>query len=411
MRATFGSAAVAIALAGVVAGCGSVGNSGGSGGGSGGSGSSDSSKTVKIGMSSVLSGPVASAGTGTDAGLEAYLKNVNASGGVNGYKFTFDALDNQYDPAQAATVARQLVSADAFLIVSEGTEPLKAMVPITAPHQIPNFTESLGEIVTPPKGQYSDVYGMNPSYHDICYSAADFIMNTLHEKTASVAYLDNDGETTAGTAFPAAFKAEGGKVPDVEAIQTTTTDYAPMAQRLKAAGAPVVYAYVLDSQLPGLQKAAAAIGYHPKWVTWFQTYSPSYLQLAGSKLSTGVYTEQYSTPLSDTSSPQVKQFKTVMKKYSPSFITSDAAEQGWTFGAAIVRGIKDATAGGKPLTHASFEHALDNLNGVPLGLVPSMTYDSKTHAGATDSAYYQIQSDGSLKASTKYAKLPTSMGG
>lgn len=403
IRRSFAVSAATIALAAVAVGCGSSTSSGGGSGGGHGS-------SVKIGLSSILSGPAASAGLGTDAGVEAYLKTVNAQGGINGHKFTFDEMDNEYDPARAAVVARNLVNAGVFAIVSEGTEPLKATVPISDPANVPVFTEADGEVVTPPTGQYKNVYGINPSYHGLSAQAAEFIVNRLHEKRAALAYLDNDGETIAGTAFPAAFRAQGGKLLDTEAIQVTTTDYAPFAQKLKSSGAKVVYAYVLDSQLPGLQKAAAAIGYHPKWVTWFDPYTPSYLKLAGS-LATGVYVSLFETPLNDTSDPHVQQYMRAMRKYSPAYVGDQPAEQGWTFGAAIAMAVKTATNGGKKLTAAAFESALNTINGQNLGLVRSMTFDSQTHAGATKSAYYVIRANGSLKALTAYANLPSGSGG
>jgi ABC-type branched-subunit amino acid transport system substrate-binding protein len=365
---------------------------------------------VKIGFSSILSGPPATAGQGTDAGTEAYLKMLNAQGGINGYKFTFDEKDNKYDPAKAATVARDLVNDGVFTIVSEGTEPLKATVPITDPQNIPVFTEADGEIVTPPKGQYQHVYGINPSYHGVCAAASDFILNHLHQKKAALVYLDNDGETIASKAFPAAYKARGGTLLDTEAVQVTTTDYTPFAQKLKNSGAKVVYAYILDSQLPGLQKAAAAIGYHPKWVTWFDPYTHGYLKLAGN-LSNGVYLSYFPTPLNQTSDPNVKQYKKAMRKYAPSQLGTEPSAAGWTFGAAIAEAVKRATTGGKKLTAQGFEDALNTFDHENLGLVKSMTYNSQTHAGATRVAFYQIQKNGSLKKLTPYKELPSVQGG
>lgn len=333
------------------------------------------------------------------------MDTVNAAGGINGYKFAFDEQDNAYDPALSATVARSLVDANVFAIVTEGSNPLAATVQISNPHQIPVFAEANGEIVDPPSPPYQYTYGINPSYHDLAAQGAQFVLDTLHYTKAAVVDLNNAGENIANSAFTQYFDSHGGTVVDSEVTQLTTTDYSPFAEKLKASGAPVVYSFILDSELPGLQKAAAAIGYNPKWVTWFDPYTTGYLQLAGS-LATGVYVSYFLTPLNDTSDPQVAAYLTAMKQYEPAEIDNQPASQGWTFGAIIADAVRTVTAGGKPLTRAAFLKAL-NLNGVSIGLVRSMTYTSDNHVGSTESAYYQIQADQSLKQVTPYQPLPT----
>ena len=381
--------------------CGGSGGTAATGSGGGGAGG----KTVTIGLSSILSGPAATAGQGTDAGIKAYMDTVNAAGGVNGYKFAFNEQDNAYNPAQSATVARTLVSNNVFCIVTEGSNPLAATVPITNPHQIPIFAEANGETFDPPASPYQYSYGINPSYHALADQGAQFVLDGLHETKAATVDLNNAGEDIANGEFTKYFKAHGGTVVDSEVTQLTTTDYSPFAEKLKASGAPVVYTFVLDSELPGLQKAAAAIGYHPKWVTWFDPYTTGYLQLAG-PLAAGVYVSYFLTPLNDTSDPQVAAYLTAMKKYEPAEINNQPASQGWTFGAIIADAVRKVTAGGKPLTKSAFLAAL-GLNGAPVGLVKSMTYTSSNHVGSTEGAYYQIQPDNSLKAVTPYQPFPT----
>lgn len=388
-----------VALSAAACGSSSTSGSGGSGG------QTAASKTVTIGLSSILSGPAATAGQGTDAGIRAYMDTVNAAGGINGYKFAFNEQDNAYNPAQAATVARSLVAANVFTIVTEGSDPLAATVPVSNPHQIPVFAEANGETFDPPASPYQYSYGINPSYHDLAAQGAQFILDSLHETKAATVDLNNAGEDIANGAFTQYFTAHGGTVVDSEVTQLTTTDYSPFAAKLKASGAPVVYAFILDSELPGLQKAAAAIGYNPKWVTWFDPYTTGYLQLAGS-LANGVYVSYFLTPLNDTSDPQVQAYLTAMQKYEPAEINNQPASQGWTFGAIIADAVRQVTAGGKPLTRTAFMAAL-NRDGSAVGLVQSMTYTSDNHVGATEAAYYQIQPDNSLKAVTTYQPLPT----
>lgn len=390
----------AAALAGVLGmACGSLGDGGGSG-----TSNTSAPQELKIGLSSILSGPAASAGTGTDAGVMAYLKSMNDKGGINGYKFTFEEQDNKYDPAQSAIVARQMVSDGVFTIVTEGTANLAATTPITDPAGIPVMTESDGGVVTPP-GKYVHAFGVNPDYAAMATLGAKFILDKLNQKKVAFIYVNTATGEPAKTAFPAYYTGHGGQILDTEAVPQSTTDWAPFAQKLKASGATTVYSFILDSQMAGLQKAADAIGFKPTWVCWFYVYTPSYLKLAG-PLATGVYTSQFTIPLDKTSDPAVKEFQAAMQKYAPpSEFDSPVAAQGWTLGAIIAYGVRQATAGGKKLTAQSYEQALSNVNGVQIGLVPGITYNAQTHAGASKAGWFKID-NGKLTEYSPFEDLP-----
>jgi ABC-type branched-subunit amino acid transport system substrate-binding protein len=402
------SSVAVLAVGAIAAGCGSSGGStassaapsGTSGGGGGGG------KTLKVGLSSILSGAAAAAGQGTDAGVQAYFKMVNANGGVNGYKFTTEEKDNAYDSATSANVARQLVNDGVSFIITEGTDPLKATVQTANAAHVPIVGEIDGAIVTPPKDPYMTTYGVNPVYAREAANGARFIMNELHDKHPALVYTNLAGEDTSKTAFPGYLKAHGGKVSDIEAISPTTTDYTPFAQKLKSAGAKTVYSFLLDGQLPGLQKAAAAIGYQPQWVGWFDDYSPAYTKLAG-KLAKGVDVSLFITPSTQKSDPHVQKYLSAMKKYGySSQILNPAAEQGWTMAAIIVKGVSDSTRGGKSYSEDGFTNALDSLNAGAVGVVPAITYNSQTHSGATKSSFYKMQGGGRLKRLTPYQEMP-----
>lgn len=398
--------AVALSIALATAACGgSAADSAASGAGSG----SGEEKTVKVGMSSILSGPAASAGIGTDAGLMAYLKTVNDKGGINGHTFTFEELDNEYDPARAATVARQLIANKADLIVTEGSANYTATAALAAAAKIPLMTESDGGLLTPPEGPAANAFGVNPIYEDVAAQGAQFIVEKLKLKKAGLVYVNTATGQPARDAFPPAYTALGGEVVDTEAIENKTTDFTPFVQKLKQAGAPVVYAFVLDTQMAGLQKAAAAIGYAPEWVTWATPYTPSYLKLAGD-LATGTHVSLFVTPFSETDDPNMKEYLAAMKKYGADQTDNQTAAQGWTFGAIIAKAVEEATAGDKAFTTEGFSAALRQVDDEPLGLVKSIAYNDKTHAGANKSAFYLINKDGSVTEETPYEELPDASG-
>ena len=360
-------------------------------------------KTVKIGISSIQSGPAASSGLSLKCTVEGYLNAANESGGVNGYTFETISRDHQYDPSRAANIARQFVSDDVFLMLTDGTATMNATIPAIEPRGIPIFATADGAVFTPPK--YDSMFGINPNYAREAAGGARFIIDELGEKQTAIAYLNSEAGEPAAKAFPAYIEANGGKVLASEAIAATNTDYTAQANKLKASGAKVVYSFLLDTGLAALQKASDSIGYRPTWVSWFPAYTPSYLDLAG-PLAEGTYVSQFATPLSETSDENVSTYLDIMQKACPDSVTAQAAQSASSFAAAIVAGVEKATEGNAELTREGFVAAIKGADQA-YGLTPSVTWNDETHAGATKAAMYQIKSE-KLVAITEYQTLPES---
>lgn len=382
----------AVAAVGLVAGCGS-------------STSGEGSKTATIGLLSILTGPGAPSGVAMDCGVKAYLDGVNATGGANGYQFKYIERDSQYDPAKSATIAREFANDDVIAVPAAGTAGLQASFPILKPKNIAVFGLADGSLFVPPP--YDGAFGLNPETSRLAASDARFILEKLNIKTASVAYTNTPTGIPASKSFPQYFSANGGAMAANLAIDPTTTDYSPYAQKLKAANAPVVYVLALDTQVAALQKASAAIGYNPTWMTWFAAYTPSYLDLAGS-LADGTYVEQYAKPvgsMSDTGGdPDVQAYRTAISKACPDQFNAPGTASGWIMGALIERGVAESTKDGKALTHEGFNEAVAaSTSGIPL--IPSVTYNAQGNPGSTEAAYYQIEGK-TLKEIAPFQEFP-----
>lgn len=81
------------------------------------------SDTVRIGMQSILSGPVALVGTSQQNAAQIEVERINASGGLAGRKIELVVRDSKGQPQEAARVARELVNSSGceILIDSEGS--------------------------------------------------------------------------------------------------------------------------------------------------------------------------------------------------------------------------------------------------------------------------------------------------
>ncbi|WIM09763.1 ABC transporter substrate-binding protein [Enhydrobacter sp.] len=67
-------------------------------------------KTLRIGMQSIFSGPIALLGTSSRNGLQLEAERINAAGGILGRQIEFVFRDSKGQPQEAARVARELVN-------------------------------------------------------------------------------------------------------------------------------------------------------------------------------------------------------------------------------------------------------------------------------------------------------------
>lgn len=363
-----------------VTGCGATGKSSGDSGSPGG-------KEIKIGLASVLSGPASVYGN-VGNGARAYFRMINDKGGVNGYKYTFVERDTAYEPSRAATVVRDMTQRDkAFAIITEGSPAVQGIIPQAKTLGVPVFAAADGDLMSPP---IRNVFGQNPRYSRLPLIDAEFIMDKLGQKRFAYVY-ENDAVGLPGSkTVPPYVQSKGGKLLTATAIDLGTKDFAPFASRLKRSDAKAVLAFLGTEPLAKLQKASAAIGYKPKWVTLFASQAPEYLELAG-PLAQGVYADGYQLPL-PSDDPAVEEFHQVMQKYYPQADDSTFSQQGWNFAAIIQRGVEMATKGGKELTRDGFLDAVNSLHGEKIAMLPSVDYTQPdTHSPAQVAGIFQIK--------------------
>ncbi len=129
---TFAALAAAFALALVGAGCGQD-DEGGGGGGSGGAPENTAGfdgKTIKLGVLTPLTGPVAVIGEPLTAGNEVYFEAVNKKGGIGGkYKVELEQADTQYKPDRTVQQYNRVKSQVVAFTQVLGTAPTLAVLP------------------------------------------------------------------------------------------------------------------------------------------------------------------------------------------------------------------------------------------------------------------------------------------
>lgn len=101
--------------------------------------------TLRIGMVAGFSGPVASIVQESAEGARLYFDAVNAQGGVKGQNIELVTQDDKYDNATAVAAAKSLASQGVLaLILSRGTGPTEALLPVLKENKLPLIAPATG---------------------------------------------------------------------------------------------------------------------------------------------------------------------------------------------------------------------------------------------------------------------------
>ena len=237
--------------------------------------------TIKVGVISPLTGPVAAIGVPLTAGNEVFTKYVNEElGGIAGkYKIELVTEDSQYSP-QVAVQSYNKIKGDVVLVGQLlGTPVTKAVLPLLNQDGIVAAPASLdAEWV-----REENLLPIGGPYQIQMINAADYLVNeggAKGKKFCTAVQDDAYGEAgQEGVEFAA------GKL-DFEIASTArfkgaAPDFTAQVQQLKNAGCEVVFLVSTPTDTGKLLGTAAQLSFAPQWVG----QSPSYIgALAASPL-------------------------------------------------------------------------------------------------------------------------------
>jgi ABC-type branched-subunit amino acid transport system substrate-binding protein len=379
----------------------------GSSGSSTGPAAASAAKTIEVGMASVLSGPNSADGE-VDNGAIAYLKYINAKGGINGYKFHWDVADTQFTTAGTISAVDNLVDGKkAQAIVGVGTVPILALKPIASRIKVPILFAGNGALFTPP---VTNMFDITPDFDAMYPAEYRYAEQLTHNGKVGVVYENDDAGQPVLTSIPRYVKATGAPAPvAMLGAPLTVTDCTPYMAKLQKDGAKAVVFGSAPQSDACMVKAAAALGYHPQYVGNWELTSPSYYQLLGS-LFTGQHLLDYQISLSNQSAA-ANLFLQQMKKYDPKDLTSGLAEQGWDFGAVLADAVAIATKSGKQFSQAGLLTALNSgFDGQPVALLPHVTFNASEHYGTLSMGSFVTTTGGGHKAEGPFTNLPKPYG-
>ncbi len=149
------------------------------------------SKTITLGCSGAMTGPLGGFGKSTRIGIDAAIFEVNAKGGIHGRTLALDMVDDAYNPARTAeNVKKMIADGGVFALTScIGTPNNAAIFPMVEESQMPYISPTTGASSLRKAG-LNNVFHVRASYTDETQRLVQNIVN-MGLKGIAIAYLDN----------------------------------------------------------------------------------------------------------------------------------------------------------------------------------------------------------------------------
>jgi len=189
---------------------------------------------IKVGEYGSLTGGTATFGTSSKNGIELFVDNLNAQGGIGGKKIHVLVEDDQSKPEEAATAVNKLIAQDGVVAVlgEVASSRSLAAAPICQNASVPMISPSS----TNPKVTEIGDYIFRVCYIDPFQGMviAKFAKNTLHFSKAAI-LRDNKNDYSVGLAnyFTESFRGMGGTIVGDEAYSEGDQDFKAQLTNLK----------------------------------------------------------------------------------------------------------------------------------------------------------------------------------
>ena len=330
------------------------------------------SNSILIGGTYPLTGPASLYKTIPYA-EKAYFDYINAHGGVNGRKITFEILDDGYNPAQTVPLVQQLVEKDkVFAVVgSLGTAPGLATWGYLNQNKVPQVLLATGDSYWGfSYKKYPWTTGWQPDYPGEGKVYGKYIAANMPNAKIGVLYQNDAFGKNYYAGLRVGLGAKKSQVVDAESYDATNPDVTQQILALKAKGADTLVIFAIPTQAITALVTATKVGWAPT-ATFLGNVSANRLFLLsasahGANVNGVISTSYVESQTTQKNLPGVKLATQIIDQYAPALkSTFDLGDgnvmyglgQAWTFVYALQHA-------GKTPTRAGLMKALHSMNGV-----------------------------------------------
>ncbi len=240
--------------------------------------------TIRIGGSFALTGPIPDLGLDIRHGAEIAVDDLNAAGGLEGFKFELVAEDGACDGTQGTNVGNKF-SADGTIVAVTGgscSGETFGLKPILQGARIPFVSPS----ATNPEITSSDCDVCNRvALSDALQGTVDagFVFNALGFTRVAVVHDNSDYGKGLAEIFQSGIMDLGGEVTGFGGVQVGETDFRSMLARVGTAGPQAIFfgGYSTEAAVIAQQITVTSGLEETAFMSVDGAYTPQYLEVAG----------------------------------------------------------------------------------------------------------------------------------
>ena len=353
-------------------------------------------RSVTLGCSIALTGPLGQAGIEQVAGMKAAFAELNQSGGVNGREIRLEIKDDAYVAARTLQNVTEMLDAQSvFALISPlGTANTAAILPIIESKGIPTVGPVTGATsLRNPEARH--VFFLRPTYREETQRLVKQVVD-MGLKRIAVVYLDNPfGKDVlkdmsraldeikverAGEYALAVDGKNGAELADKVAAER------PGAVLLATTGtANTAFVQAFRPKAPGVPLAGLSV----------TVVSSELPKLAAN--TRGLALVQVFPDATSQKSVVVRKFQSSMKATGalPAYLTSGSALEGWLNAQIMIEGLKNA---GKEPTRERLRAGLAGIRSLSFGDF-NIGFGSKAPYIGSDAIYLAIYADNGRRVS------------
>lgn len=349
---------------------------------------SASQAQLRIGQPSGFTGSAAAGVKENTEGAKLYLDAVNRQGGVHGQQVELITMDDKFDPATTATVARALVAEQHVLalFLNRGTPHTQALLPLLTELRVPLVAPSTGAMVLHDP-VHPWVFNVRATYQREAIRAIKHL-TSLGVSRIAVLQTDDSFGADAAAGAEKGFAATGLKPSLLEKFPREKPDFADLAAKVKASDAQAVLYIGSSGSVASGVKALRVAGLTLQVVTLSNNASEGFIKLLGEH-ARGVIVTQVFPNERAVNYRMIKEAQELAKAKGLSGV-SPAMIEGFAAAKVLVEGLR--RAGPKP-TPSGLRDALESMQKFDLGGL-DVSYTPTDHSGLDFADLSIIGSDG-----------------
>src|SRR6266446_3384685 len=270
---------------------------------------------IKVGEYGSLTGSTATFGTSSKNGIELFVDNLNAQGGIGGKKVHVLVEDDQGKPEEAATAVNKLIAQDGVVAVlgEVASSRSLAAAPICQSAGVPMISPSS----TNPKVTEVGDYIFRMCFIDPFQGTvmAKFTAQNLGLKKVAI-LTDNKNAYSVGLTqfFKESFVALGGQVVTEQSYGSGDTDFRSQLTAIKAKGPQAIYLPGYYTEAGLISRQARELGIQAPILGGDGWESDQLIGIGGPALEGCYYSNHFAA---DNPDPRLQEFlKTYAAKYA-----------------------------------------------------------------------------------------------